>query len=280
VSSYRGPFGAPRPPELRALALPPAPMPARDGLRPLKMWRYVGVFAPELMLCVGSVRIGPARQAFWAVWDRGSRQLRERTVIGHGRVQLSYGRVEVEDGDVEIDLVLEETDGIETVCPSGASYGWTRKQGGIRARGTVRVGPTEYALDARAVIDDTAAYYERHTNWRWSAGVGVAVDGRSVAWNLVAGVNDPPHDSERTVWIDGVPSEVGPNTFSDDLQKVDFREGGALHFAAEGVRERRENLLLVRSFYRQPFGTFTGELPGRVALAEGYGVMEEHDVHW
>ena len=53
-----------------------------------------------------------------------------------------------------------------------------------------------------------------------------------------------------------------------------------LRFAAEATRERRENLLLVRSFYRQPFGTFSGALPGGVALAEGYGVMEEHDVRW
>ncbi len=48
----------------------------------------------------------------------------------------------------------------------------------------------------------------------------------------------------------------------------------------EATRERQENLLLVRSAYRQPFGTFSGELPGPVPLAEGYGVMEFHDVRW
>ena len=36
----------------------------------------------------------------------------------------------------------------------------------------------------------------------------------------------------------------------------------------------------MRSRYRQPFGTFEGELPGGFRLAEGYGVMEEHDVLW
>ena len=36
----------------------------------------------------------------------------------------------------------------------------------------------------------------------------------------------------------------------------------------------------MRSRYRQPFGTFEGELPGGLTLAEGYGVMEEHDVYW
>jgi hypothetical protein len=56
---YRGHFGTARPAGLHALTLPPAPMPARDGLRPLKAWRYVGVFGPKLMVCRAPVRIGP-----------------------------------------------------------------------------------------------------------------------------------------------------------------------------------------------------------------------------
>jgi len=250
-------------------------MPPRQGLRPLKAWRYVGVFGPELMLCVGAVRIGPARQAFWAVWDRERRKLRERTVLGRGAVGLATGRARILDRAVALDLTLEETAGIETVCRTGASYAWTRKQAGVRARGTIVLDGETRTLDARAVIDDTAAYYQRHTNWCWSAGVGQAHDGRAVAWNLVSGVNDPPAKSERTVWIDGEAVEVGPCTFGQDLLGVD-----ALRFHPEAVRERTENLLLVRSSYRQPFGVFSGELPGGVELADGYGVMEEHDVWW
>jgi hypothetical protein len=61
---------------------------------------------------------------------------------------------------------------------------------------------------------------------------------------------------------------------------VAFAEGGELHFRAEAERVRRENTLLVRSSYRQPFGTFAGVLPGGIVLAHGFGVMEEHDVRW
>src|SRR5437588_2351285 len=104
---YRGPFGEQRPASLEALALPPKPMPARDGLRPLKAWRYVGVYGPEVMLCVASARIGPARQSFWAVWDRRARRLRDRTVIGRGTVRLAYGHALVADENVSIDLALE-----------------------------------------------------------------------------------------------------------------------------------------------------------------------------
>jgi hypothetical protein len=272
---YRGTFGGPRPAGVGALALPPQAMPSHSALRPLKQWRYVGVYGPELMLCAASVRIGPARQSFWAVWDRQAGRLYERTAIGRKDVRLARGRVDVADSGVSIALALEEAAGVETVCRSGQSYAWTRKQGGVRAHGTVELRGRRIALDAGAVIDDTAGYYERHTAWRWSAGVGVATDGRAVAWNLVSGVNDPPSDSERTVWIDGEPLEAEPSTFADDLRSVD-----SLRFVPEAVRERRENLLLIRSSYRQPFGTFGGELPGGVPLAEGYGVMEEHDAWW
>ena len=250
-------------------------MPGHRSGRPLKAWRYVGVYGPELMLCVAAVRIGPARQSFWAVWDRGERALHERTRLGRGRVTIQPGRVRVDEPTVQIDLRLDEEPGVETICPSGAHYGWTRKQGGIPARGTVVLAGVRHDVDARAVIDDTSAYYERHTTWKWSAGVGTTVDGRSAAWNLVTGVNDPPQDSERTVWIDGLPQEAPTSTFAADLSSVDD-----LQFHSEAVRASNENRLLIRSRYRQPFGTFSGTLPGGLQLAEGFGVMEDHDVYW
>ncbi len=263
-------------------------MPGRDGLRPLKAWRYVGVFGPELMLCLATVRIGPARQSFWAVWDRAAGRLYERTTLGRGDVALRPGRAVIDARSLTLALRWEETAGVETICPTGASYGWTRKQGGIRARGTIAIdGGRPREIDARGVIDDTAAYYERHTRWRWCAGVGRARDGRELAWNLVAGVNDPVRDSERTVWVDGVAAEVGPVRFEPALTAVHAlipaagSPAPALRFTGEAVRERAENLLLVRSRYRQPFGTFAGVLPGTgIELTGGLGVMEDHDVWW
>ena len=279
IAPFRGEYGAPRPDALRGVALPPGPMPARRGSRPLKRWRYVGVYGPDLMICVGSVRIGPFRQEFWAVWDRGAGRLHERTRRGNRTVGLPEGRVRVRDGEVRIELELAEGPGVETVCPSGASYAWTRKQGGIGATGTVDVGAGARYIDSRAVVDDTAGYHARHTCWHWSAGVGVATDGRPVAWNLVEGVNDPATSSERTVWVDGVAEEPPPSDFAADLGRVD-----GLVFHQESVRERNENYGLLRSRYRQPFGTFAGRLPAAdgagAELAEGYGVMERHDAFW
>jgi hypothetical protein len=227
------------------------------------------------MLCLAQVRIGRGRQSFWAVWDRHRGTLYERTQIGSGGVRLWPGGASLVDRSVRVELDLAEVAGVETVCPSGEAYAWTRKQGGIRARGRVLLNGSERFLDARAIVDDTAAFYPRLTHWRWCAGVGRSTDGRELAWNLVQGVNDPVTSSERTVWLDGEPSEPPPSSFSPGLDRVD-----ELHFAAEAALERRQNLLLVQSDYRQPFGTFSGVLPGGISVQEGYGVMEEHRARW
>jgi hypothetical protein len=253
----------------------------RDG-RPLKRWRYVGAFGERAMLCVGFARVAGASQAWWVVWDREARWLRERTIFATPAraVRFDRGRVAVRDGDCAIDLTVAEIPGVESVCPHGAGYVWTRKQAAVPVRGTVRVGGQSLAIDALGVVDDTAGYHARHTEWRWSAGVGETGDGRALGWNLVTGVNDPPACSERTLWVDGVAREVDPVRFDDELRAVRFADGGVLRFAAEAVRERHDELVVLRSDYLQPFGTFSGALPGGLTLAAGWGVMEHHRARW
>ena len=233
-------------------------MPILWAGRLLKRWRYVGVYGPEVMLCAGIARIGPTLQSFWAVWDREARCLHERTRPGRGGVRFARGRAVVEDEAVRLDLTWDEV------------------------TGTLELAGQRRALRARAIVDDSAGYHARRTAWRWSAGVGAVADGRSVAWNLVAGVHDSATASERTVWLAGEPREVEPVRFDDDLGGVqgDGESDGGLRFAREATRERHDDLLVFRSDYVQPFGSFTGRLPGGLELSEGWGVMERHEVLW
>jgi len=133
------------------------------------------------------------------------------------------------------------------------------------------------AIDAPGLVDDSSGRHARDTAWEWCAGAGRTVDGRAVAWNLVAGVHDAQRGSERTVWVDGVAHEAEPVAFAPGLDAV-----GGLRFAAEAERARHDRVLfgLIESEYRQPFGTFGGTLPGGVELAGGFGVMERHRARW
>jgi hypothetical protein len=296
---WRGP-GPGRP----ALPLPPDEMPLRRGGRWRKRWRYVGAYCDELLLCAARVQVGKLGQTFWAIWDREGRQMWEHTRL---RLPGARGEAWTENPDGEEGIVHYAPDEgsvvriearrakagelraflrfgggrwVESVCPSGeGEYAWTRKRADVPVECDVRVGDRRWRVKARGVEDESAGYHPHHTVWSWSAGVGLATDGRSVGWNLVSGINDPPERSERAIWVDGEPFEPGPVSF-ENLEAIAFDDDSRLRFRGECERRRQENRLLVRYVYRQPFGSFSGTLPGGLELEQGLGVMEHHDAHW
>jgi hypothetical protein len=241
----------------------PDRMPLIRGGRPLKQWTYVGAYGPEVMLCAASARIGPIPVTWWAMWDRTEQRLsegRRGVTVGHDGARV----------DGVFMLALGDGAPVEVTSRHGRQEIWTRKR---IVRALAKVGDRSFWL--HAIVDESAGYHARHTAWRWSAGVGVSESGAQVGWNLVEGIHDAPTGSERAVWIDGEPHELPPLRFAADLSAV-----GDLRFTREAVRAKRENYLVVRSDYEQPFGTFSGSLPVAGAMREGWGVMERHEVRW
>src|SRR3954447_6059932 len=96
-----------------AFPVPPASMPRWQDRRPLKRWRYVGAYGPELMVCAGDARIGPLRQRFWAVATPDGR-LREKTaVFGSGGVRISGRELSIDGPGVRARLSVEEQPAVE-----------------------------------------------------------------------------------------------------------------------------------------------------------------------
>jgi uncharacterized protein DUF2804 len=305
---WRGP-GPDRP----NLPLPPARMPLRQGGRWRKRWRYVGVFCEEFLLCAARIGVGPLHQTFWAIVDRETGEMWERTkmllpgargevwtelpagetvveefgdegVLSYVPDEGSLSRIDVSDRDLgHVRAFLHYGGGgkwVEAVCPTEEDrYVWTRKRADVPVECDVRIAGRRWRVEARGVEDETAGYHPRHTVWTWSAGVGTTTSGSSVGWNLVAGINDPPARSERAIWIDGEPTEPGPVGF-EGLGAIVFDDGARLAFEAEAERRKEENRFLVSYSYVQPFGRFSGTLPGGIELASGLGVMEHHDATW
>jgi hypothetical protein len=298
---WRGP-GPGRP----ELPLPPGKVPLRRHGSWRKQWRYLGAFSDELLLCAARVGVGPVAQTFWAIWDRQAQEMHERTrmlgPIARGEVWTEHGDAEdvgridwaPEDGSALVRIEAAERgpehavrgflrvgggDWVESVCPTGEDdrYVWTRKRP-VTVECDVRLGERRIRCSARGIEDESCGYHPSHTVWDWSAGVGRTSDGRDVAWNLVSGINDPPERSERAIWVDGAASEPAPVSF-EGLDAIAL-DGGRLEFSAECERSRDESRAFVKYSYRQPFGTFTGSLPGGIELERGLGVMEHHDAHW
>lgn len=274
------------------------PLRAHGQLR--KRWRYVGLYSPRLMLCAARAEVGPLGQCFWVLWDRESGRQHAHTSLrpGGGEVWMSGPSVRIEARGLRAELELGEAAAVESICPSGSGWGWTRKRAGVPIAATIELEGRRLELGGLGVDDESAGYHQRDTRWLWSAGVGTAADGRALAWNLVEGINDPPRNSERAVWVEGVPHEPAPVHFSGDTIGFSGEHGAAsgdgpfigssgevgsshrrLQFATESERAREENFVLIRSSYSHRFGTFSGSLDG-IDLAEGYGVMERHAARW
>ena len=299
---WRGP-GPGRP----ELSLPPGKVPIRREGTWRKRWRYLGAFSDELMLCAARVQVGPVGQTFWAIWEREHGDLHERTrtiapglargeVWTQGHEGGDEGRIDwaPDTGGTLVRIEAAERSGaervrgflhagegewVEAVCPTGEgeNYVWTRKRP-VAVECDVRIGERRIRVEARGVEDESCGFHPHHTVWDWSAGVGEARDGRAVAWNLVAGVNDPERGSERAVWIDGAPADEPPPARFDGLDAIELGDA-RLAFTAEAERSKEQSKPFAYS-YRQPFGVFEGTLPGGIELASGLGVMEHHEADW
>ena len=268
-------------PDRPDLPLPPGPMPLRRDGQTRKRWRYVGVFGPELMLCAARAEVGPLGQSFWVMWDRQGRRHDARTTLRPGSREVTDGRprLEIDSPGLRASLRLGEIAPIESICPSGSGWGWTRKRAGVPIEGTVEVPGRRWEISALGVDDESAGYHQRHTSWHWSAGVGRAADGRALAWNLVEGVNDPAANSERAIWVDGEPSEPAPVRFRGmDGDRPRRRR-------APRLRHRVRAMPATRTSSSSAPATATASAPSPAPsaasqLAEGFGVMEEHDAVW
>lgn len=266
--------------------------PLRRHRRWRKRWHYVAAFSDELMACAARVEVGPLGQTFWALLDRRSGELieRTRTVLPGAAGEVTADRpgergatavVEIRSAALSGRLRLGQGRPWDATCRTrDGEEVWTRKRAGLAVECDLRAADGRtWRGGALGIEDETCGYHPRHTVWRWSSGVGLTTSGRPVAWNLVEGINDPPAGSERAIWVDGEPFEPAPVSF-EDLRAIRFTDGAVLRFSPEAERRRRENKVVLRYSYRQPFGTFSGSLPGGLELASATGVMEHHDAVW
>jgi len=273
---YRG-SGADRP---VGVPFPPAPMPPRWAGTLLKRWHYVTFWSPAVVLCANQVHVGPIAQEYWGVLDRADKRFVQRTNYLTRKVSLSPTRMRIGERDVAVDLPIQPDDEFEVYRPEGKAYTWSRKQFVARVIAEIRLGTRTLRPEAAVFVDIQAGYHPRSTRWRWSAGAGLDQHGRRVAWNAIVGLADSPKNSERTLWIEGVGTEIEPVRFTADGLTVSFSDGGQLTFRQEAILRKRVGLFLIKSRYDHGFGVWEGTLPGGLVVRDGVGVRERQDAIW
>ena len=195
-----------------------------------------------------------------------------------------------------LDLALDTSaagPALTVIAPvDGGVVNVTQKWAGLAASGELRAGGRRYPLAGGVGgLDGTHGYLARHTSWRWAFACGRLEDGTPLGLNLVEGFNEAREDvNENAVWLGGALWPVGRARFQwnhdDPLDRwhVTTTDGAVeLTFRPLAVHREDRDLVLVRTRFVQPLGTWEGtlRLGGRVhRLRQVPGVAEDQNATW
>ncbi len=287
---------------------------------------YLGLLGPDWLVAVAAVRLGYAANVFGFFcdlrtgrsWERSLKDLPSRLVFpldpdahaihyaGRGcRLDLAKsharGRLEVEaafGGRLALDARFPfgfEDQPLRVVNPSCGDprrFTFTEKAAPLVPE-TFRAvfDGRELKGPAAAVVDWSAGYFNRHTNWYWGALAGFLEDGTPVGANFAALVNESYYP-EDAFWIGGRRERVAQVIFEVDPDRPEggdwrvFTEDGRvdLRFRPLGGRGERAWLPGMKVNFRQMAGLWRGRLrtrDGREARLEDVpGVAEVHLSVW
>ncbi len=224
------------------------------------------------------LRLPGARGEVWteAGGDEGG-------LVNYAPDEGSLVRIESRSSKGEVRAFLRPGAGrwVESVCPSGeGEYVWTRKRADIPVQCDVRIGERRWQVEARGMEDESAGYHPRHTVWSWSAGVGRTR--RRALGRLEPGQrHQRPAGALRAGDLGGrraLRARSGRASRAWTRSPSTTEPGSSSTVSASGEGSRTSWSSATR--YRQPFGSFSGTLPGGLELERGLGVMEHHDAHW
>ena len=160
----------------------------------------------------------------------------------------------------------KEDAGIKALCPHGRGGGVDAQAGGHHrarhARARRRAG-----AGARGASGDRR--HRRLSRPRTPSGggppaSGEAPDGMPLAWNLVSGRQRPAERLRaRRLGRRRRRTRRRRSRFAETCRAIRCRTARSCTSSAEAERRRRENLLIVRSDYRAPFGSFYGNAARR-----------------
>ncbi len=193
--------------------------------------------------------------------------------------------------EARLDARVTDASGAPSLCAiaqidraGGGIANCTHKTLSLPATGSATIDGQRFDLaGGYGGLDHTWGLLSRDTTWRWAS-----ASSKDVSFNLVEGFNGPV---ENVMWVAGQMVPVGAVRFTYD--KTDTRrpwtivaENGSLEltFTPEGERREDKSLIVAKSWYVQPIGTFRGvaRLPGgaTVSIDQVAGVTEDHVAKW
>ena len=221
--------------------------------------------------------------------SKGSIRLDNDVLSGPRKITVQSQGLKI---DVELPDNSEEFTPLALCSRNGLrGFNYTHKAAGLPATGAVEVDGRKMELSEQAlgVVDWTAGCAAHETYWNWASAAGMQKNGKVLGLNLVSGINETAY-TENVIWFDGKPIKVDIMHFDYDYKdpmqpwKIRSNDGKVdLEFTPESERREDKNVLFIASKFRQPFGSFEGQVKiggKKTQIDSLYGFVEEHFVRW
>lgn len=286
------------------------PVLARRRRTQRKAWIFFGVYAPGFFAGMAIADAGMVSTAFSYLAIPGENLFVEDKItlpLGFGdkfdpglRDAWKLGKFSISSegtqmtciakGKIDLEIVAEmQTDsGLSFVCPSeGRPFNFTFKQLPLTILCKARYKGKEYAASGPyGAVDFTKGYPPRETRWNWLSMIGKLEDGVTVGINLVDHFNA---NMENVAWVGGERMLLGDAKFSMEKPldtnkwQISTVDGIIdLEFTPFGARSENLSLVVMKSLFTQPYGTFDGyiNIRGQKMRVTGQGVVEDHFARW
>lgn len=295
------------------------PLGLRDRIARRKRWVWGAFVTGDVWISFALVRTGYAATVFAFAYDlAGKRMLADRTVIGpsarvaddfHAQGEVAHFQlgqkhvslvrsgsrlaVRIRLEDIAVDAAIDEASGppaITAIAPVGAPgegcLNATEKRVLLGVTGGATCAGRDFTLDGGyAGYDYTHGLLPRHTTWRWAYAQGRTTAGEPIGLNVVQGFVG---EAECAAWLSGRLIAIAQPDFdfdvADPMKPWRLTAAGIdLRFTPGAVHAQRTKLVVVKSRFVQPVGTFTGtlRLEGHDVEVDGLpGVVEDQDVLW
>ena len=196
--------------------------------------------------------------------------------------------------DLEIDAAIDESLGAHRPSPPSRALGDGLARTGPRSARCSPCAGVRAAATARWSLDGGTAGYDythgllpRHTKWRWAFALGKARPGEPFGFNVVQGFVGEAECAAFVSGDDVVP--LAEPRFEFDVDAADapvahsWATGSISRSSPAALHAQNTNLVVVKSRFVQPVGTFTGtvRVAGATCASQGLpGVVEDQDVLW
>lgn len=231
-------------------------------------------------------------------------------------VGSSSYRLRVRSGALEVDAQLDSANAPPSLTAASRlderRVSTTEKRALLRVTGSARIAPQKKNFGGNGSVggsalgvvgkaggivhdlgggvggyDYTHGLLPRRTRWNWAFLLGTTDQGEPIALNLVEGFMG---EAECGAFTRGETLPLTEGRFAFDAKtplapwSVCTADGTtSLSFSPGAAHIEKKNLLVVRSRFIQPVGTFSGTIglgSRKVSVSHALGVVEDQDVLW